>query len=416
METYLETLDTQRQHAAARIRQIVDEATEAKRALTPEDETAIDAANADYDRLKAEAERLLAINEKLAAGDAMRARIAPATSRQEDDGAERENDRNILAIVKEAQRAIRDGSDAMRGEARSKSLDFVIDHGKVLAVSTRAIADFSDSAALYMNDFSTRVAVYMRTLSPLLRVANVITADNGRPLVLPNMTADPTVYTPGEGTAITESSGTLGEATATPVSYKALSYISAEAEEDELVGLMQLISQQQGRALGFTAGTAMSASLLTAATNGGTAGGLGGGSTATFFGYEDLLDLKYGRAYPYRQVGAWLMSNGAIKKTRKWTDKNGDYLWQPAIAAGQPDLFDGQPVYEDPGLATPASATKSVVYGDLSAWVIKQRGLRVAVSTEYRFNTDQVAIRTVYRAGGALPDAAALAYLISANT
>ena len=411
METYLETLDTQRQHAAARIRQIVDEATEAKRALTPEDETAIDAANADYDRLKAEAERLLAINEKLAAGDAMRARIAPATSRQEDDGAERDGDRNIMSIVKEAQRAIRSGD-----QFAERSLDLGIDHGKVLMVAERAINDFTNSGALYMNDFSTRVAVYMRTLSPLLRVATVISADNGRPLVLPNLTADPTVYSPGEGTAITESSGTLGQATATPVSYKALSYISAEAEEDELIGIMQLISQQQGRALGFTAGTAMSASLLTAATNGGTAGGLGGGSTATFFGYEDLLDLKYGRAYPYRQAGAWLMANAAIKKVRKYTDKNGDYLWQPAIAAGQPDLFDGQPVYEDPGLAAPASATKSVVYGDLSAWVIKQRGLRVAISTEYRFNTDEVAIRTVYRAGGALPDSAALAYLVSANT
>jgi HK97 family phage major capsid protein len=110
------------------------------------------------------------------------------------------------------------------------------------------------------------------------------------------------------------------------------------------------------------------------------------------------------------------MANGAIKKVRKFRDLNGQYLWQPAIAQGQPDLFDGQPVYEDPGLATPASATKSVVYGDLSAWVIKQRALRVAISTEYRFNTDEVAIRTVYRAGGALSDTAAIAYLVSANT
>ena len=410
MDAYLTTLVEQRQHAAARIRDIVSAATEAKRSLSAEDETALEAANADYDRLKAEEDKLVAIGEKLAAGDALRARIAPVTSRNEDDGAERDNDRNIIALVKAAQQAIRSGD-----QFSERALDMRIDHGKVLDAS-RAINDFTNAGALYMNDFSTRVAVYMRTLSPLLSVSTVISADNGRPLVLPNLTVDPTGYSPGEGTAITESSGTLGQATATPISYKALSYVSTEAEEDELVGLMQLISQAQGRQLGFQAGTAMTASLLTAATNGGTAGGLGGGSTATFFGYEDLLDLKYGRAYPYRQNGAWLMSNGAIKKVRKYTDKNGDYLWQPAIAVGQPDLFDGQPVYEDPGLAAPASVTKSVLYGDLSAWVVKQRSLRVAISTEYRFNTDEVAIRTVYRAGGALPDAAAIAYLISANT
>lgn len=409
METYLATLVENRQHAAARIRQIIDDATEAKRSLTPEDETAIEAASADYDRLKAEEDKLVALNEKLAAGDAQRSRISGAITHREDED-DRPGDRAIIEVVRSAQNAIRSGD-----QFAPKEFDLRIDHGKVLMAS-RAIADFSDAGALYMNDFATRVAIYQRTTSPLLTVASVISADNGRPLVLPVLSADPSSYTPGEGTAITENSGTLGQATATPVSYKSLSYISSEAEEDEMVGLMQLISRAQGRELGIKAGTAMTATLVTAATNGGTASGLGGGSTATFLGYEDALDLKYGRPTGIRQVGAWLMANGAIKKARKWTDKNGQYLWQPAIAAGQPDLFDGQPVYEDPGLADPASATKSILYGDLSAWVVKQRGLRVAVSTEYRFNTDQIAIRTVYRAGGALPDATAIAYIVSKNT
>jgi HK97 family phage major capsid protein len=410
MNTYLETLVENRQHAAARIRQIVTEAGDAKRALTPEDETALEAANADYDRLKAEEERLTGIAEKLSAGDAQRSRIAPAITHG-DDEAERDQDRQIIEVVRAAQAAIHNGD-----EFGERELGLTIDHGKVMQLASRAVSDFTNAGALYMNDFSTRVAVYQRTASPLLSVASVIDADNGRPLVLPVLSVDPSSVSPGEGTAITENSGTLGQATATPVSYKTLSYISAEAEEDELIGLLQLISKAQGRELGIKAGTAMTASLVSAATNGGTANGLGGGSTATFFGYEDLLDLKYGRPTGIRQVGAWLASNGAIKKMRKYTDRNGQYLWQSAIAMGQPDLFDGQPVYEDPGLATPASVTKSVLYGDLSAWVIKQRALRVAVSVDYRFNTDEVAIRTVYRAGGALPDATAIAYLISANT
>ncbi len=411
METYLEALVAQRQQAAARIRELVSEATDAKRALTAEEEQSIDAANADYDRLKAEEDKLVGIAEKLSAGDAVRSRISSAIASE--DEPEREQDNRIISVVRAAQEAIAHGD-----EFTVREFDLSIDHGKVLKLASRAIADFSDAGALYMNDFSTRVAVYQRTASPLFAVADVINADNGRPLVLPNLTADPTVTSPGEGTAITENSGTLGQATATPVSYKTLSYVSAEAEEDEMIGLMQLISKAQGRALGIFAGTAMTAGLVTAATNGGTANGLGGGSTATFFGYEDLIDLKMGRATGYRSApgAGWLMANGAIKKVRKFRDLNGQYLWQPAIALGQPDLFDGQPVYEDPGLATPASATKSVLYGDLSAWVIKQRGLRVAISTEFRFNLDQVAIRTVYRGGGALPDASAIAYIVSANT
>lgn len=410
METYLATLVENRQHAAARIRQIVTEATEAKRSLTAEEEGQIEAANADYDRLKAEEDRLVALNDKLAAGDALRANIAPAITNSGEQ-AERDHDRQIIEVVRAAQNAIRSGD-----QFTPREFDLVIDHGKVLQFASRSITDFGNAGALYMNDFSTRVAIYQRTASPLLSVATVITADNGRPLVLPVLSADPASYTPGEGTAITPADATLGQATATPISYKSLSYVSSEAEEDEMIGVMQLISKAQGRELGIKAGTAMTASLVTAATNGGTATGLGGGSTANFIGYEDFLDLKYGRPVGIRQSGAWLMANGAIKRARKFTDKNGQYLWQPAIAAGQPDLFDGQPAYEDPGLADPASATKSVLYGDLSSWVIKQRALRVAVSTEYRFNTDEVAIRTVYRAGGALPDATAIAYLVSKNT
>jgi HK97 family phage major capsid protein len=110
------------------------------------------------------------------------------------------------------------------------------------------------------------------------------------------------------------------------------------------------------------------------------------------------------------------MSNGMIKKARKYRDANGNYLWQASLAPGTPPLLDGYPVYEDPYLAAPASATKSVLFGDPSAVVIKQMPLRIATSGEFRFNVDQVAIRTVYRAGGKLPDAAALAYIVSATT
>jgi HK97 family phage major capsid protein len=110
------------------------------------------------------------------------------------------------------------------------------------------------------------------------------------------------------------------------------------------------------------------------------------------------------------------MSNGLIKKVKKFRDLNGDYLWSSSVAAGTPPTFDGDPVYEDPFLATPASATKSVLYGDLSAVLIKQVPFRFAVSTEYRFNTDEIALKAVLRAGDALPDATAIAYLVSANT
>jgi predicted phage gp36 major capsid-like protein len=151
-------------------------------------------------------------------------------------------------------------------------------------------------------------------------------------------------------------------------------------------------------------------------TNGGTAGGLSVAaprrrSSATRTSSTSSTAPRCRIARP--ASGSWPT---AIKKARKYTDKNGQYLWQPAIAAGQPATFDGNAVYEDPYLAAPASATKSVVFGDVSGVLIKQMALRVATSGDYRFNTDQIALKTVYRAGGALPDVLSLRYLVSANT
>lgn len=389
-------------------RAILDAASDEKRDLSDEENERFERFVTSSEVRKSRIAKLIALeDDSTALAEQVRTRIGDQSGDTSEGGDGRTWDTRIAETVRGFIEAKQRG-----GNVPSEiGLDVPFDESAI-----RAINDFTNSASLYTSDFQTRVAVYARTMSPWLGQATIINATNGRPLTLPTLTADSTSYTPGEGTAITESTPTLGTATATPVSYKALSYISQEAEEDELVGLMQLISQSQGRSLGLAFGTAATAAVLAAATNAGTATGLGGAGTATFLGYEDLLDLKYSVAAPYRLTGAWVMANSVIKKARKFRTTTGEYLWQPSIAGGQPDLFDGQAVYEDPALATLASATKSVVYGDLSAFVVKQMALRVAVSTEYRFNTDEIALKSVYRAGGAVSLSAAIAYLVAANS
>jgi len=278
---------------------------------------------------------------------------------------------------------------------------------------SRAISDFANGASLYMNDFAGRVAMYARTISPWLGLATVVTSDNGRPLLVPTLTGDVTVYSPGEGTAITASDPTLGTVSVTPSGFKALSYISREAFDDESVNLTDVLAASHARAIGLAFGSTATTAVLSGINNGGTATGAGGNGTATstFVGYEDLIDLQLGRAAPYRQAGSWVMANGMIKKVKKYRDQNGQYLWP----AG--DLPLGGRVYEDPYLAAPASATKSVVYGDLgAALIIKATPIRVELSKDFLFDKDQIAIRSVQRIALAVQDPAAAAYLVSANT
>ncbi len=265
----------------------------------------------------------------------------------------------------------------------------------------RAISDFANGTSLYISDFRNLVAIYARTELLWRGLATVVTSDNGRPLVVPQLTADVTVYTPGEGTAITPSDPTLASVTVTPQGFKALTYINREAWEDQDVNLTQVLARSHARAIGLAFGTTFTTAVLAGVSNGGTATGVGGNGTAvsTFLGYEDLIDLQYSRAAPYRAVGAWIAANGTIKRMRKFKDQQGQYLWPSEDAvSGQPPAFMGGAVWEDPYLAGPASATKSVIYGDATAGLlIKATPLRVEISSDYLFNTDQIAIKTVQR-------------------
>lgn len=395
-------------------RDILDLAATENRSTTSEEDEAWDRAIADAERRQSRIGKLRELDANAAQAIENRAAIKDAVA-QETAGAAIGDKQRIWTEIQKVQQGLRSGFSIREDDA--VIVDAPFDY-QAIAAESRAISDFANGASLYMNDFSTSVAVYARTASPWRDLASIIPATNGRPLVIPNLTTDVTTYTPGEGTAITPSDPTLGGGTATPISYKALTYVSAEAEEDEVVGLLGLIARSQGRALGQAFGSAATTAILAAASNGGTAAGAGGAGTAVnaFFGYEDLIDLKYGLAVPYRQVGVYVMANGALRKVRKFRDQNAAYFFQPSIGPGMPPSFDGNAVYEDPNLATPASATKSVLFGDASAYVVKEVPLRVAISTEYRFNTDEVALRTVYRAGGALSVSAALAFLVSKTT
>lgn len=396
--SYIQREIDARARLEAEARALLDRAAEDKRDLSPEEDEQFNKLIAASDRHKERAESLQRMEAAAElGGEETRRIVAAATNITTPEQSWEQN-------AVDTMRAMVRGE--LTGEVRLPDITL-----PKMRFETRALE--STANVNVPTDFSTRVAFYQRTVSPWTGIATIINATDGAPIYLPRITADATgTATPGQGTAIPSSDLTLTSVAATPVAYKSLSYISQEMAEDDVISIMDYVARSQGRALGLAFGSATTTAVLAAATNGGTATGTSTGTA--FFGPNDLLDLVYGRAVPYRVAGSFVVSNGALVKIRKlWTD--GGYLWQPSTIAGQPDRLFGFPIYEDPYLATPASATKSVLFGDMGAYVIKQLPLRVAVSTEVAFASDSIAIKSVYRAGGALPDAAAIAYLVSAN-
>ena len=359
-----------------RAKAIMDGAEAEGRDLTAEEQANIDATNADLDSRDARIKSIQAAEE--------RARLADTARDARTDRAGLSADlRSLLAVA--------------RGEQPFAEF--------------RALETSSDTV---QNGFYNQVQIYQRTLNPTYALATQIKQTNGAPLVVPRLTADPTTYTPGQGTAITPADPTMDSVTITPISYKTLTLWSAEIDEDTVINLQQVVAQSAGRSIGLSAGAALTTGtygFITLGANGGTASG------TPFFDADDLITLFYGRAQPVRMspTAAWQMSNGAISKARKFkTSTTNEYLWQPGLTVGTPDTLMGRPVYENPTMAAVASASKSVAFGDFGSYMtVEVVPMRVEASKDYAFNTDSVALKVVWRVGGQLPDTTAIAYLVS---
>lgn len=88
---------------------------------------------------------------------------------------------------------------------------------------------------------------------------------------------------------------------------------------------------------------------------------------------DEIIDLYHSLGYLYRQNAVWMMNDATIKVIRKLKDSDGQYLWQPGMAAGQPDVLLGRPVITNNSMATIAAAAKTVLFGDFAYYWIGQR-------------------------------------------
>ena len=102
------------------------------------------------------------------------------------------------------------------------------------------------------------------------------------------------------------------------------------------------------------------------ATNGGTVA-----DTVTTLSSNDIIDLVYTLGRGYRKNASWIFNDKDVALVRKFKDQNGNYIWQPSYAAGEPDTLLG---YK---LNTSAFAPeKSIAFGDYSFYNIGDRGVR----------------------------------------
>lgn len=207
--------------------------------------------------------------------------------------------------------------------------------------------------------------------------------------------------------------------------YGQLVAVASEVLQDSAIDIVSFIGRDIGRGIGRLVDADLVAGTGTGEPNGimtASTGSVVTGGSLIDPTYEKFIDLQHTVADEYRQSGsaAWLMNDKTIAVVRKLRDGAGGtvgaVLWQPSltngIQNGIPDSFLSAPVYGDPNVASLASNARAALYGDLSAYYIRQVGnVMIERDDSYGFNADLVYFRGKGRWDGDLIDTAAVAHI-----
>lgn len=93
---------------------------------------------------------------------------------------------------------------------------------------------------------------------------------------------------------------------------------------------------------------------------------------------DGLISLFYKLKSDYVRNASFLMHRTTVGAVRTLKDTTNQYIWQPGLAAGQPDMLLGAPVFMASDMPTAAANSLSVALGDFKrAYVIADRiGIR----------------------------------------
>ena len=241
----------------------------------------------------------------------------------------------------------------------------------------------------------------LRTLCKIIRTSS---GDRKIPLVASHGTAS---WVEEEGT-IPESDDAFGQITIGAHKIASMIKVSDELLQDSVFDVASYIATEFARRVGdaeeaaFISGDGSGKPYgMLHATNGAAAGVTA--ASATAITADELLDLIYSLRAPYRKRAVFLMHDSTIKAIRKLKDGNGQYLWQPGMKEGAPDMLLGYRLVTSTHMPVIAAAAKPILFGDLTSyWIADREGRSMQRLNELYAATGQVGFRVTQRVDGRL--------------
>ena len=389
MSDYLKRQNELRLNAWEEAKHLLDAAAAESRDLTAE-ETVI------YDRISEDMDKRAQVIEQITKDEERALRLDVAAASVRTDEVAPADDDDAEAIRKLA-----------RGEVRS--IEF--EKRDVLKTNTGAPVPTS---------FYNEIILKARMVGPMLDLPTVITTAGGENLQIPRVNTYSAATIAAEAGAIGESDPAFSAfITMGAWKYSFLTQVSREMIEDSGVDILGFLADQVGQGIGFNVNSALTVGTGTTQPNGivtaSTLGVTGGTGTTGAFTADNLIDLAYSVDGAARMLpGAGYMMNGkSIGAVRKLKDTAGNYVFSPSLAVGVPDTLLGFPLNENPAMSDAGTAVKSVIFGHLPSYYVRQvGGIRVDSSTDFAFSTDLVTLRCILRVDGQLPQATHINHFI----
>ena len=111
------------------------------------------------------------------------------------------------------------------------------------------------------------------------------------------------------------------------------------------------------------------------------------------------------------------MNDSTVKALRKLKDSNGNYIWQPSVSVGVPDMILNRPYYTSTFAPEVAAGATPLAFGDFSYyWIADREGRSFKRLNELYATTGQVGVLASQRVDGKLilPEAVKLLSMKSA--
>lgn len=207
--------------------------------------------------------------------------------------------------------------------------------------------------------------------------------------------------------AFVESDETFGQVSIGAYKVGTMIKVSDELLNDSAFNLEAYISKEFGRRIGSKEEEAFFVGNGTGKPTGifNATGGASDGtktSTATI-AFDDVMDLFYSVKSPYRKKAVWVLNDTTVKALRKLKDNNGNYIWQPSVQAGQPDMILNRPYHTSAFVPEIAAGKKVMAFGDFSYyWIADRQGRSFKRLNELYAANGQVGFLTSQRVDGKL--------------